>query len=414
MQSKQSKSYTVITTTLIMGLTACSADSVPNAFEPHIVEMPSIAATGSMTPRLSLGVDGTIIISWLEPRGESHALRYALYKGTGWVEASTAASGDNWFINWADFPSVVPLPNGLLAAHWLVRQSAGGFAYDINVATSRDTGKNWSEPAIAHSDGTETEHGFASLYASDDNVGLIYLDGRKQANEFTDDPYVTAMTLRAAVLTPGGDLEDEQLVDNMICDCCQTNIAKTSAGLITVYRNRTEEEIRDIYVTRQVNGQWIDGVPIAKDNWKIYGCPVNGPAIAASGSQVGVAWFSAPDDQPVIRAAFSSNSGESFSAPLTIANGAVLGHVGITLDSSGDAWIIWQSSAGDGEAELSLGRTLSNQEAGPAHSVVAKGRMSTFSVPQIVASEDALILAWTEGDYGETRIVTAQIPLPGH
>ena len=29
-----------------------------------------------------------------------------------------AASGDDWFVNWADFPSVIALPDGSLAAHW--------------------------------------------------------------------------------------------------------------------------------------------------------------------------------------------------------------------------------------------------------------------------------------------------------
>ena len=45
--------------------------------------------------------------------------------------------------------------------------------------------------------------------------------------------------------------DDERAVlDARACDCCQTDAAMTSAGPVVVYRNRTEEEIRDIYIAR--------------------------------------------------------------------------------------------------------------------------------------------------------------------
>ena len=35
---------------------------------------------------------------------------------------------------------------------------------------------------------------------------------------------------------------------------------------------------------------------VYNDGWKIAACPVNGPAVAANGKRVALAWFTAPND----------------------------------------------------------------------------------------------------------------------
>jgi hypothetical protein len=45
---------------------------------------------------------------------------------------------------------------------------------------------------------------------------------------------------------------------------------------------------------------------VHSDNWKIDACPVNGPAIAATGRRVAVAWFTAANDTARVKLAFSS------------------------------------------------------------------------------------------------------------
>jgi hypothetical protein len=44
------------------------------------------------------------------------SLRFALKKGDGWSAPRVIAEGANWFVNWADFPSMVALPT----ARWLL------------------------------------------------------------------------------------------------------------------------------------------------------------------------------------------------------------------------------------------------------------------------------------------------------
>ena len=88
-----------------------------------------------------------------------------------------------------------------------------------------------------------------------------------------------AMTLRSTVIGDDGSLEREILVDNRVCDCCQTDVALTNGVPVAVYRNRSEEEIRDIFVTRATDDGWQPGIPIADDGWQISACPVNGPGL---------------------------------------------------------------------------------------------------------------------------------------
>lgn len=390
----------------------CAQDTTPVVFVPQLTPLPSVGVAGSMAPYLARGHDGAIVMSWLEPRDEEHMLQYAVLEDGGWGAPRTVASGDNWFVNWADFPSVMPISGDLWAAHWLVRQPAGGYAYDVTLSLSHDNGETWSEPTLAHSDNAEAEHGFVSFYPLDGGIGFIYLDGRKQVNEYTEDPNETGMTLRAAMLTTAGALADEQLVDSLICDCCQTDVAMTAEGPIAVYRNRTEGEIRDIYVTRRVDGQWMAGTPIYNDNWEIPGCPVNGPEIFANGDDVAVAWFTGSNDTPKVQFVRSSDSGKTFSDPVIISTGELLGHVGMTLDSNGNAWITWQGSAGEGQVELKLRRVDTGNQMGPVHTIVAKGAVNSFSVPQIMIHGSNLVLAWTEGEYGKTRIMSAEVALP--
>ena len=378
--------------------------------QTQVLQTPS--AQGSMAPNLVMGADGSVVLSWIEPDADDDALRFAVFEGGNWSDPRTVVSGSNWFVNWADFPSVVPISKSQWAAHWLVRRAAGGYAYDINAAISDDSGKTWSEPFTPHTDGTDTEHGFVTFFPDRDGVGMVWLDGRKMVNEYDhNDVGASGMTLRAA--TFGADLAPtgETLIDDLICDCCQTDVAITSQGPVAVYRDRTVEERRDIYLSRFVDGKWQDGKPAGDDNWEIPGCPVNGPVVQANGSQLAVAWFSAGNEQPKVQVAWSSDAGENMSDPIAVADGGLLGHVGAAMLPSGDMAVTWLSSAGGGTAELHLRRVSASGDSGPDQVVGEATGVAPFSVPQILRVDQSLLLAWTDRSGDESLVKTALVPL---
>lgn len=379
-------------------------------YETRLLETPSLQ--GSMAPNLAIGMDGTPVLSWIEPDGDGDALRFSVFVDEKWSQVRTVVSGDNWFVNWADFPSVVPIAGSRWAAHWLVRREAGGYAYDIHAAFSDDAGESWSEPFIPHTDDTDTEHGFVTLFPDEDGIGMIWLDGRKFVNEYDEnDVAASGMTLRAAVF--GGDriASKEMLVDDLICDCCQTDVAITPEGPVAVYRDRSVDEIRDIYLTRYINGEWQAGRPVGDDGWDIPGCPVNGPVVQANGSQLSVAWFSGSDGLSKVQVVWSDDAGATTSSPLEVVTGGLLGHVGGALLPSGDMVISWLSTAEGGSANLHLRRVTPSGETGPAKIIAEATGVAAFSVPQVALVGEDLLLVWTDASGEDSLVKTALVPL---
>ena len=376
-----------------------------------VTEISVPALPGSRSPNLARGPDGTVLLSWIELAADGHALKYSELSDGQWSASQEVAGGLDWFVNWADFPSVVPVSDKLFAAHWLVSQPEGGYAYDVFVSMSPDRGTTWTTPVRPHSDGTPTEHGFVSMYSHADGAGLVWLDGRNMANESVTDPVINGMTLRSAVISPDMTIANEQKIDGLICDCCQTDVALTARGPVAVYRDRTPDEIRDILVARATEGRWQEGRPIANDQWQISACPVNGPVIKALDNNLAVAWFTAADNVPMVRLAMSSDAGATFSAPVDVAISKIFGRVGAVWLPGGAVAVSWLAKTDAQQAEINIVRVDAGGKVGEPV-VLARGQsISGFSVPQLTRVGERLLMAWTAEIDGEAGIQAAFIPI---
>jgi len=260
-----------------------------------------------------------------------------------------------------------------------------------------------------HTDGTATEHGFVSVYPDDGKVAAIWLDGRKTGGEHGGDPQASGMTLRSAVIGADNALYSKQEIDGLICDCCQTDVAMTAEGPVAVYRDRTVDEIRDIYLARHVDGRWQPGASLHDDNWRIAGCPVNGPAIDARGSDVAAAWFSVPDQAPAVQIKFSQDSAATFGPALKLAADGALGHVDAVMLEDRSVVVSWLQAAAAGRGQLVLRRVTSGGEMGPVFDVASDA--AARSVPQMAIAGDDLVLVWTEARDDGKRIASARVPI---
>src|SRR6476661_7952022 len=171
-------------------------------WKPAVEALPSPAGANSREPQLTVQGDRTIL-SWIESAGQRATLKLAERTASGWSETRTVVSGANLFVNFADVPSVFALADGTLAAHWLQQGSGNPDAYNVRLAWSKDGGRTWSPPTSPHHDGTQTQHGFASLFqAPGAGLGLVWLDGRATNPDY---PNATDnMSLRATTYTAAG------------------------------------------------------------------------------------------------------------------------------------------------------------------------------------------------------------------
>ena len=378
-------------------------------------EIASPAGAGSAEPNMTTGPDGRVYFSWIEPSGKTSFLKFStLGTNNQWSAPQTIAQGDNWFVNWADFPSMIALPDGSLAAHWLARSGSGTYAYNVNISFSRDAGKTWSKPVVPHQDGTQSEHGFVSLLpAPTGGLAAIWLDGRKMAAAGHDDHAEPAgdMTLMYTTISVDGKLGKEMPIDGRVCECCQTSAVRTPDGIAVVYRDRSDKEVRDIAISRLSKGVWSAPENLSKDGWQINGCPVNGPAISANGSNVAAAWFNAPNESPLAKVALSKDSARTFGPAVRIDDGNPVGRVDVLALPNGGALVSWLEKTEKG-AQVRLRRINpdGSRQASIVVSDTSTARSSGF--PRMEISGNRVVIAWTDTANGG-KVKTAVMKLPG-
>jgi hypothetical protein len=361
-------------------------------------ELAAAATSPSAQPQLAVGRDGRVVLSWLEDvgRGGARAFRYAYRDGNRWSAPVTITEREHLFVNWADVPSVFPLGDGRLAAHWLQYNGEGSYAYDVRLSISDREGRNWSRDAAPHRDGTMTEHGFVSFFEwPGGGTGVVWLDGREMGvgEHASHDGAHTAMTLRAARIAPDGTIGEDVRIDDRVCECCPTTAVATTRGAIVAYRDRSHEEVRDIGVIRLENGKWQAPALVHSDNWQIDACPVNGPALAASGDRVVLAWFTAEGDQPRTLAAFSSDAGKTWSKPIRVDEAKSLGRVDAVMLDDGRAVVMWMEHLDSG-SELRARVIRSNGSREPHITVAATTADRNAGHARMVRAGNELIFAW--------------------
>ena len=366
-------------------------------------------AAGSNGPQLTSSVKG-VIVSWLESDENGSVLKFAERTSAGWSRPLTAASGDDWFVTEADTPAVLRLSNGTLVASWEQSTNEEVEASNLRLTYSKDDGKTWAKSFLPHHDGTDTQHGFATLFElPGPALGVVWLDGRLTVKDREHGP----MTMRYASFNPQWRQVADVAIDTKVCDCCTTSVATTSEGPIVVYRNRTDDEIRDIYVSRLVAGKWTTGVAVHNDGWQIKACPINGPVVSARGRDVAVGWYTLKNEIGQAFIAFSNDAGRTFGQPIRLDDAASLGKVDIEMLDDGSAVASWIEFA----AQRSQFRVRHIEKSGAKSAAVtiagaSGGRVG--GVPRLARFGDQLVFAWTEtperGGTGQVKVATASLP----
>ena len=408
MTNHRSRSTVLIGAILLCagGATSCATEGgpLPLTVEP----VPSPTGVDAAEPFVGSGPDGQMTLSWLERNADSSvALRLATLApdGATWSAPTEIVRRTDLFVNWADFPSVVPLGEGRLLAHWLQRSGSGRYAYDVHLSESRDGGATWGASAFPHAAGVPAEHGFVTILPTGNGgANILLLDGtagallkdsiRASTGKEPAEGHGGAMQLGFANWADGA-VTTTRMLDPRTCDCCQTASAMTSKGPIVVYRDRSDDEIRDISVVRLVNGEWTAPAPLHNDGWKIDYCPVNGPATSAIGDTVVAVWFTGAQDTSRVNVVFSTDAGATFNAPVRADDGLPAGRVDVEMLSGDAALVSWIERVGGDTAQVRA-RIVRRDGRVEPHVVVSPSsgtRSSGF--PRMARTDDGVLIAWT-------------------
>jgi hypothetical protein len=363
------------------------------------------SADSAMGVRLLDGADGAHYVSWVERHGDESRLLFSKLDETlAWGSPKTIASGSDWFVNWADYPVLASLADGTLAATWL--QSIGGEnerGYGARISFSGDGGELWSEPTFLHDDSAGPEYGFVSLAAmGPDTFGAVWLDSRNIKGGAHG---AGSMALYFRRFAASGAPGPELLLDDRVCDCCSTaTVVDGSGALQVVYRDRDAEEIRDVSLVTLGGPIGFDRRATIADNWKIPGCPVNGPSLASHGAELSFAWFTAADGKSAVKVATSKDGGASFGFPTKVDLGGPMGRALACYDKEGALFVAWLEAPalGSNSAAKWLMVKVGGDEKPRVLAEVEAGRASGFA-SLTKAPGGGLLFAWTTAPTGQDK-----------
>ena len=336
----------ILLASCLLVLSACTQDKKGSESALVVSPQESPAGEQSAEPYLFTDKNGIPYLSWVEKKDSVHQFKYAKLEAGQWSAPTTIASSNNWFVNWADYPMIATDGSDNFVGHVLSKTVGTSYSYDIKMYTSANRGQAWNNSFLLHDDGKVAEHGFVTLLPYEENLFVAWLDGRNTVMEGMEnmeghDGHHGAMSLRGAILDYNGKKINEWELDNKTCDCCQTGAAITDNGPIVVYRDRSDEEIRDMSIVRLVNGTWTEPKTIFPDNWKIAGCPVNGPRAVAIGNTLAVSWFTISEEVPQVNVIFSTDGGATFENPIRVDDGKAIGRVDVEILDKDNVMVCW-------------------------------------------------------------------------
>jgi hypothetical protein len=366
------------------------------------------AAAGSIAPRLSAYGD-RIVLSWVERDAAGvPTLKFAPREAGGWGAPASVIRDPALAADSADIPSVVPLRDGGLAAHWTLKRNKSSHARDLLAALSKDNGRSWSAPVRPHRDDTESEHGMATIVPGElgDAFGIGWLDGR--AGEQSE--YGEGGTSLYWAEWNGDGFDPEVLLDPRVCDCCKTSAARGPSGPLVAFRDRAEGERRDIAIVRRVGTVWSQPQPVHADGWSLSACPTNGPSITAREERAAVAWFTGADAKPSVWVAFSSDGGKTLGTPARVDGGAPVGRVEAAMLADGSTAVVWLERKGEA-AEIRVRRVRADGGL-TDHVVVATTSPARASGYPTIAAEGpaSVLVAWIDTT-SPGRVRAAVVPL---
>jgi hypothetical protein len=393
------KKFAIILSLLI--LFSCTSKDV-------IIEEISFLYDNSNAQPSLVSNNGSLSLTWISTDKEMNAsLNFRQFKDEEWTTLQTLAIGSDWFVNWADFPTHAVSGDQVLTSY-LKKSASGTYTYDVYLNLQKLSGEKIKEDFILNTDGFKAEHGFVSIVANDNEGFFItWLDGRNTVEKAEDGDH-KPMTIRFAEITNAGDLINEIELDSSVCDCCQTSITNTDKGPLVVYRDRSDKEVRDIYVIRNIDNVWETPVPVHNDEWVIYGCPVNGPKVVSNSNNLAVSWFTVSDGKPTVNISFSEFYGSSFGNPIKINDYDAIGRVDVAFLNEEEVLVSYMEGDDDGTYLRIKKVSIEGKVSEPITiSKIDSGRNT--GVPQLEILDNEIFIVWTVFENENNQLKTVKL-----
>ncbi len=256
-------------------------------------------------------------------------------------------------------PKIALGPNGQIYVSWTeaLKKPYSGYIW---FARSLDGGKHFEAPMIVHQDREEITHRFDSLHvAANGNITVAWVDKRDLiAAKAAGKAYEGAAIYYAVSSNQGKSFAPEQKLADSSCECCRIAMTSKADGTVAVlWRHVFEGSERDHAMAEITPGSQPVLVRASYGHWKIDGCPHHGAALAlGEGFGYHLAYFDGAGDKPGLRIARMDAAAWVTSPPKRFGD-LRKNAAHPALYSQGDqVWLAWQEHQGT-QGEILLMRS---------------------------------------------------------
>jgi hypothetical protein len=282
---------------------------------------------------------------------------------------------------------------------------------EIRSTKSLDGGKTFEAPQIVSTTATSGDRGWHAATVDTRGVPhVLWLDHRaipprKPGEKHVHGAGPDLSQLSGLYYAGGGTRGLERELTRGVCYCCKTALAVAENGTVyAAWRHVYPGSLRDIAFTMSPDGgkSFVEPLRVSEDNWKLAGCPDDGPAMAIGVDRiVHLVWPTVIGGETPEGALFYSatRDGRRFAPRIRI---QTLGspkpsHPQIVSDGRGGLVIAWDEVIG-GVRQAAARPVRFNRDGHPTFGdVIRLGVGASSAYPVMTATSRGVIAAWTRG-----------------
>jgi hypothetical protein len=406
----------------------------------------ALEVRGRVNEHVSLASDGQLVIAaWAASQSERGTDVYAAASRDGGQSFAEPVrvndSGTRADVGGEQPPQVAitAQPGGArgVIVLWTSKGSAGT---RLVSARSVDGGRTFGRPALVAGSGAPGNRGWEAMTSDTRGLALaIWLDHRDMARQgsagqahhhsdggsgegaskdppLREDGASRAQQSQLYVGSLDGSLPARGIARG-VCYCCRTAMASGPAGAIfAAWRHVYEGNRRDIAFTVSRDGghTFAPPVRVSEDEWRLDGCPENGPAMTVDPQRrVHIVW------PTVVRDRGSSTlklfhavtvDGAAFTRRSALPTAGAAYHPRLATAPDGSLLVAWDEVV-DGVRRIRLARGTLDRLG------IATFRPVSLSVnvdgryPALAVTPSHAVVAWSSCGAGVARIVVVRVPL---
>lgn len=250
--------------------------------------------------------NGHVMVSYSENQGNTYSTPVLVN-----IEPeSVAAAGENR-------PKILVGSNGNIYISYTQNMETA-FAGNIRFSRSIDGGKSFSAPITVNSNLDPITHGFDAMGINErGQIYIAWVDKRDIPIAKEKGEQYKGAAIYYAMSDDGGKTFHANIkVADHSCECCRVAMAMGQDGVpVIAWRNILGKNIRDHFMMR------LDGnsqpIRLSYENWEVDACPHHGPAVSiAQDNHYHFVWFSNSPERHGLFYANSPDQGRHFSRPL--------------------------------------------------------------------------------------------------